>query len=67
MVKAIANQFRIEGEVVSAERYGSGHINDTRLVITKTENGEKQYILQKINKNVFKDPATLMQIGRAHV
>lgn len=61
MVKNIAKQFQITGEVISAEKYGSGHINDTRLVITKTESGEVQYILQKINKNVFRDPASLMK------
>ena len=58
--REIVAQFCVEGEFVSAERYGSGHINDTRLVIMKEEKEEKQYILQKINKNVFKDPASLM-------
>ena len=35
-------------------RYGSGHINATRLVTLKTEEGEVNYILQRINNNVFK-------------
>ncbi len=56
-----AENFTFEGEFVSATPYGSGHINETKLVITKTENGEKQYILQKINNNVFKDPISLME------
>ena len=60
-VKNIAKQFLIEGEIVSAVPYGSGHINDTRLITTKTDLGEKLYIMQKINKNVFKDPANLME------
>ncbi len=56
MAKNIAKNFCIEGEILSAEPYGSGHINDTRLVVTD----KKRYILQRINKNVFKDPASLM-------
>lgn len=27
--KEICEQFKIDGEFVSAERYGEGHINDT--------------------------------------
>ncbi len=56
----ITKAFTLEGEVKSTERYGNGHINETYLVITETEGKEKWYILQKINKRVFKDPAGLM-------
>ena len=56
----IAN-FEVGGEFISAVPYGSGHINDTRLV-TMLENGEeKQYVLQRINHNVFKKPDELME------
>ena len=42
------------GEVLGVpERYGSGHINETYLVRTKTK-GE-DYILQKLNHHVFKN------------
>ena len=57
----ICENFRIEGEVISAESYGNGHINDTYLVVTRVNGGEKQYILQKVNKNVFKNPELLMK------
>ena len=40
----------------SATPYGNGHINLTYLVFF----GEKKYILQRINKNVFRDPESLM-------
>lgn len=60
-VQTVAEKFTIDGDFVSAEPYGSGHINDTKLVVT-VKNGERnQYILQKINKKVFKDPASLMK------
>ena len=49
-----------EGEVVSTGLYGNGHINETHLVICKDGDKERHYILQKINKRVFKDPAGLM-------
>ncbi len=51
----------MSGEFVSADRYGSGHINDTRLAIMNADGKEKKYILQKINKNVFRDPVSLME------
>ena len=56
----ISDKFLIEGQIVDAVPYGNGHINDTYLVTTRVNGGEKQYILQKINKNVFKDPERLM-------
>ena len=61
MVKNVVEKFKISGEFVSAERYGNGHINDTYLVILKTGETERKYILQKINKNVFKSPEKLMK------
>lgn len=36
--------------------YGNGHINDTYLIVAN----EGKYILQKINKSVFKSPEKLM-------
>ncbi len=61
-VEYIVKGFAVNGELVSAEPYGNGHINDTRLVRIKEESGNiRDYILQKINNNVFKDPASLME------
>ena len=56
----ITKAFALEGEVVSTGLYGNGHINETHLVICKDGDKERHYILQKINKRVFKDPAGLM-------
>ena len=60
-VLRLLDQFNIEGTFLDECPYGSGHINDTRLVTYKTEDGEKKYILQRINKNVFKEPDKLME------
>ena len=60
VAEKISENFKLEGEVISAVKYGSGHINDTFLVTTKVNGGERKYILQRINKNVFKRPDLLM-------
>lgn len=54
----IEEQFRFIGRVVSSEPYGSGHINGTRLVCT---DASKRYIVQQINRNVFRDVPALMR------
>ena len=60
-MNAIVHQFNIDGEVVDCYPYGNGHINDTRLVTVRNKHEHREYILQKINKNVFKNPALLME------
>ncbi len=54
-------QFALEGEPVSAVRYGSGHINDTCLVTVSGSAGENKYILQRINTRIFENPQELME------
>ena len=58
--RAIADAFDLKGEFVSATPYGSGHINDTKLVVANDGGEEHMYVLQRINHNVFKDPVSLM-------
>ena len=50
--------FKIKGKAVNCERYGNGHINETYRAVTDTG---REYILQKINKNIFKRPDQLME------
>lgn len=56
----IVESFDIKGEFYLAKPFGNGHINDTRYVETKDADGIHHYVLQKINKNVFKNPERLM-------
>ena len=58
--KKIIRAFAVEDEILECVSYGSGHINDTRRVVIKSSDKETEYIIQKINKNVFKKPAELM-------
>lgn len=57
---AIAREFALSGEIVSATPYGSGHINDTFKVDVKPAGGPRRYVLQRINHNVFRRPDELM-------
>ncbi len=50
--------FVMDGEPVSVELYGCGHINHTFLVTTDTG---RRYILQMLNGGVFADPDGLME------
>ena len=56
----VISQFPLEGTLLEAVPYGSGHINDTYR-LTFGENGkQKQYILQRINNEIFRNPDELM-------
>lgn len=52
-IESILSAFAIEGSVESVSPFGSGLINDTYLV--KTSGNTPDYVLQRINHNVFKD------------
>ena len=53
-----ARRFRIPGKIASVTRTGNGSIHHTYRVTL--ENGE-EYIFQKINTAVFKNPAEIME------
>ena len=56
ILEEAAGAFATDGKVVSCERYGSGHINDTfKLVCGRPS------ILQRMNDDIFKDPVSLMK------
>ncbi|MFH1159545.1 MAG: aminoglycoside phosphotransferase family protein [bacterium] len=51
---AITNKFEVEGTPSAVSPIGSGHINDSYL-ITTTPDPAPDYVLQRINHQVFKD------------
>lgn len=53
----LSQQFDLQGEVLNATPFGSGHINDTFLVETTLQ----KYVIQRINHEVFKNPAQVME------
>lgn len=58
----IAGKFSFEGSLVEILPFGQGHINDTyAAVFRQPGGGVRRYILQRINRFVFKDPEALME------
>lgn len=53
-LQQITSNFKIDGEVESIESFGGGLINDTYKVKTKGD-ATPDYILQRINHNIFKN------------
>jgi Ser/Thr protein kinase RdoA (MazF antagonist) len=56
----IADQFTQVGQVKDVRPFGSGNINDTFLV-TFDSLGQKNFVLQRINTQVFRQPQFVMQ------
>jgi hypothetical protein len=55
-------QFAAEGSLVERRPYGNGHINDTFLLVYEMPDGtKKQYILQRMNHEIFRNPQQLME------
>ena len=59
-MKNIIKNFNIDGNVISVERYGEGHINETYLAVVEENGKEVNYILQKINNSLFTNVEGLM-------
>lgn len=59
-VKEILNSFKFKGELERVEPFGSGHINTTYIATYNEDGKERQYILQKVNTNIFKNIDELM-------
>lgn len=53
--------FKIDGEFDSIDVINNGHINSTFLVRFLADGTIKEYVLQKINKYVFKRPEEVME------
>lgn len=58
---AVARQFDFPGEVLGTTPYGNGHINDTYLVKFREGARTARCVLQRINRNVFRNPPMVMQ------
>lgn len=60
-IEEAVRAFLVDGEPVSCQRFGSGHINDTFLLVCQDNERENKYILQRMNNEVFKDIKGLMK------
>ena len=59
--REIVSHFQLDGQLVSAHRFGNGHINDTFLIHVDGNPDVGHFILQRIDKTVFADPSALME------
>lgn len=55
----VASKFKLEGKIETIRPLGEGFINDTFLVKTLDKN-DPDYLLQRKNKNIFKDVPGMM-------
>src|SRR6185369_6690475 len=60
-LQEISKQFQIYGEILHAETFKIGHINETYSATYDQGGTRVRYIHQKINKHVFRNPAALME------
>jgi len=58
VIEKAAFAFQLDGTPISCEPFGHGHINNTFKIVTNTG---KEYVLQRINKYVFKNPVWVMK------
>ncbi|WP_266202383.1 phosphotransferase [Pontibacter kalidii] len=58
-LREVLSHFILEGSISSVRSYGSGHIHDTYAVTNGTPESP-DYLLQRINHNVFKNVPLLM-------
>lgn len=59
-LRTVAAAFDCQGRFERGVPYGSGHINDTYALTFDREKGPVRYILQRINHDIFKNPAQVM-------
>ena len=59
-INEICKKLQFQGELSSYEVITAGNINTTYKVTTTCDGGVFEYLLQRINKNVFKNPTEVM-------
>jgi len=60
-VADVARQFQIDGDLADAVPFGNGHINDTFCAVFRQAGVSARFIVQRINSNIFKKPAAVME------
>lgn len=60
-LKEARNRFAVDGVLKECIPYGNGHINDTYRVVFDEEGNMTPYILQRMNRAVFKNTEELME------
>ena len=61
VISEICKELQLNGELISYDILTNGNINTTYHVFCDDNGVRYDYLLQRINKNVFKDPVGVMQ------
>ena len=56
----LCRQFRIPGEIILSRRIPNGHINDAYYAAVYDGKEVKQFLIQRVNTFVFRDPISMM-------
>ncbi len=70
LFKTIIKEFNLKGKLREIRCISTGNINDTYLCVNDFHNGEKQYLFQRVNHNVFANPEDIadnVQNVTAHI
>lgn len=57
----VGDAFGLQGDLLQAVPYGTGHINDTFVATYRRNGANEPYTFQRINTLVFQDPVALME------
>ncbi|MBO5724771.1 MAG: aminoglycoside phosphotransferase family protein [Lentisphaeria bacterium] len=60
-LRDLINQFVVYGDFMVGVPFGNGHVNDTYMLTFDQGGIRLNYMLQRINNNVFKDPVKVME------
>lgn len=61
LFETIIRDFGLEGDLVNVKYIGTGNINDTYSARTITPDGDREYILQRVNHRVFSQPERIAE------
>ncbi|MDP6849647.1 MAG: aminoglycoside phosphotransferase family protein [Planctomycetota bacterium] len=60
-LQTVAQSFLVDGDLVGADIWTGGHINDSFLLEFHCPDGRKRFLLQKVNGGVFPEPSKVME------
>lgn len=61
LFNTIINEFNLKGTLSRIYCVSAGNINDTYVATTAYEEGERQYLVQRVNHNVFSSPELIAE------